>query len=569
MSLRLIKYFRFPSFTGTDWSGRNPLLERGEIGYQLDSGATEIIGAKVGPGLWNDLGYFGQKLIPKTIRLNVSGAASSASGVGFEIEEGGSITGYFKTNSSRTGFLFNTPASSYDGEFLFSSLNANRTYTLPDASGIIALVESTVAKSLANGKIWIGDASNLPSEVTMSGDGVISNTGVLTVGPLSLTTKVTGILPVANGGTGTSTAFTSGRVILAGAAGIHTTSSSLNWDNTAKKLIIGTDQPMDIYTPISATGNMFIGYQVGNTTVSGNDNIIFGKISGQNFTSAYANSLFGYLSGQSITSGQLNSLFGASAGTSTTTGNYNTALGATSLGYNETGLHNTAIGYSAGSFYGASYSNLTFPSYSIFIGTDSRASADGNTKEIVIGVDALGNGSNTVTIGDSANTANYLTGSLKLQTTPANDASVTKLLTYDSVTKEVKYRDASTIVAAGSGHVIYNGASALTQRANLTFTNGLTAADNATETLAKLGGTLTENTNITGSSYYLNLNPGNVSLFGSSPSFGSGTGVMFMGAATTPPSGNPVSGVYIWVELINGNYELRIKDSSGNIKGLS
>lgn len=569
MSLRLIKYFRFPSFTGTDWTGRNPLLERGEIGYQLDSAGTEIIGAKVGPGLWNSLGYFGQKLIPKTLRLNVTGAASSASGVGFEIEEGGSVTGYLKTNSARTGFLFNAPSGAYDAEFLLSSLSANRTYTLPNQSGTIALIENIVSNSLTNGRIWIGNASNVATEVTMSGDATITNAGVVTVGPLSLTTKVTGILPVANGGTGTSTAFTSGRVILAGAAGIHTTSSSLNWDNTAKKLIIGTGQPMDIYTPISATGNMFIGYQVGNTTVSGNDNIIFGKSSGQNFTSAYANSLFGYLSGNSITSGQLNSLFGASAGTSTTTGNFNTSFGALAFGYNTTGSYNTAVGYNAGTFYGASYSNLTFPSYSIFIGTDSRASADGNTKEIVIGVDALGNGSNTVTIGDSANTANYLTGSLKLQTTPANDATVTKLLTYDSVTKEVKYRDASTIVAAGSGHVIYNGASALTQRANLTFTNGLTAADNATETLAKLGGALTEDTNITGSSYYLNLNPGNVSLFGSSPTFGSGTGVMYIGVATTPPSSPPTSGVYMWVESVAGNYELRIMDSAGNIKGLS
>lgn len=569
MSLRLIKYFRFPSFTGTDWTGRNPLLERGEIGYQLDSAGTEIIGAKVGPGLWNSLGYFGQKLIPKTLRLNVTGAAASASGVGFEIEEGGSVTGYLKTNSARTGFLFNAPSGTYDAEFLLSSLSANRTYTLPNQSGTIALIENIVSNSLTNGRIWIGNASNVATEVTMSGDATITNAGVVTVGPLSLTTKVTGILPVANGGTGTSSVFTSGRVIFAGASGVYTTNSSINWDNTAKKLIIGTSQPMDIYTPISATGNMFAGYQVGNTTVSGNDNIIFGKDAGSGLTSGFSNALFGNSAGGALTSGGENSFFGPLAGWSTTTADGNVAIGSGALSANITGAYNTAIGYNAGAVFGGSSTDLTFPSYSIFIGAASEASADGVAKEIVIGVQAVGNGSNTVTIGDSANTANYLTGALKLQTTPTNDATVTKLLTYDSVTKEVKYRDASTIVASGSGHVIYNGASALTQRANLTFTNGLTAADNATETLAKLGGELTEDTNITGSSYYLNFNPGNVSLFGSSPTFGSGTGVMYIGVATTPPSSAPTSGVYMWVESVAGNYELRIMDSAGNIKGLS
>lgn len=46
---------------------------------------------------------------------------------------------------------------------------------------VVAILSGYVVKSLTNGKIWIGDGSNIPSQVTMSGDGTISNTGVLTL----------------------------------------------------------------------------------------------------------------------------------------------------------------------------------------------------------------------------------------------------------------------------------------------------------------------------------------------------------------------------------------------------
>lgn len=50
--------------------------------------------------------------------------------------------------------------------------------------------------------------------------------------------------------------------------------------------------------------------------------------------------------------------------------------------------------------------------------------------------------------------------------------------------------------AGGSGHIIENSGTPLTARANLNFSNGLTAADNTPDTDAKLGGTVIENTNV-------------------------------------------------------------------------
>lgn len=75
----------------------------------------------------------------KLITLNKGGAAASAVSTGFEIEENSVITGWFATDATRAGWDFKAPAATYYATLLLSSLTANRTYTLPDASGTLAL----------------------------------------------------------------------------------------------------------------------------------------------------------------------------------------------------------------------------------------------------------------------------------------------------------------------------------------------------------------------------------------------------------------------------------------------
>lgn len=56
--------------------------------------------------------------------------------------------------------------------------------------------------------------------------------------------NITGVLPVAHGGTATSTAFTAGSIVFAGASGTYTQDNAdLFWDNTNKRLGIGTNTP--------------------------------------------------------------------------------------------------------------------------------------------------------------------------------------------------------------------------------------------------------------------------------------------------------------------------------------
>ena len=76
-------------------------------------------------------------------------------------------------------------------------------------------------------------------------------------GKIGLTTHVSGTLPVANGGTGTSTAFTAGSVVFAGASGVYSQdNASLFWDDANNRLGIGTTAPAGQVEVYSASGSL-------------------------------------------------------------------------------------------------------------------------------------------------------------------------------------------------------------------------------------------------------------------------------------------------------------------------
>jgi hypothetical protein len=85
-------------------------------------------------------------------------------------------------------------------------------------------------------------------------------------GKIGLTTHVTGTLPVANGGTGTATAFTTGSVVFAGASGVYSQdNANFFWDDSNNRLGIGTTSPQSALS--FASGSV-----IGIATVDGSDN---------------------------------------------------------------------------------------------------------------------------------------------------------------------------------------------------------------------------------------------------------------------------------------------------------
>jgi len=185
--------------------------------------------------------------------------------------------------------------------------------------------------------------------------------------------------------------------------------------------------------------NTFIGNSCGQNNSNGRFNTFvgfecaFSNSAGDSLTAIgtgalYANTTgsFNIAMGQgalaSNTTGGLNTGLGQSALNANTTGGNNVAVGQASLSLNTTGSNNIAIGVNAGRNISNGSAN-TITNTSIYIGENTRASADNQTNQIVIGHQTVGLGSNTTILGNSSTVTTAIYGDLLLGgTTPITSA---------------------------------------------------------------------------------------------------------------------------------------------------
>jgi hypothetical protein len=144
---------------------------------------------------------------------------------------------------------------------------------------------------------------------------------------------------------------------------------------------------------------------------TGSNNIAVGYYSLSNNTTAGSNTAIGNQSLFTNSTGEQNTANGYKS-LRLNTGSYNTANGTYSLEGNETGTYNTAIGQSAGSFIANGQTPNTTSDYSVYLGSNTKASADDAQNEIVIGYNAIGGGSNTVTLGNTSVTKVITSGAI-------------------------------------------------------------------------------------------------------------------------------------------------------------
>ncbi len=155
------------------------------------------------------------------------------------------------------------------------TITGNTTLTgTATISGDLTVDTSTLKVDAANNRVGVntatpsvafdvvGDSKSSGSITALSGfvGSLASCTG------LSLTTGVSGTLPVGNGGTGATT-FTAGRVLFGGTSAINT-SANLFWDNSNSRLGIGTASPafsLDVSGDIRSTTVMRVGTTSGDT----------------------------------------------------------------------------------------------------------------------------------------------------------------------------------------------------------------------------------------------------------------------------------------------------------------
>lgn len=149
-----------------------------------------------------------------------------------------------------------------------------------------------------------GVTSSIQTQINSKQATLVSGTNIKTVGGASLLgSGDVGTIGVGYGGTGTSTQFTAGSVVFAGASGVYSQSNAnLFWDNSNSRLGVGTASPYARFTVIPASNP---------TTPTGANQISVGEAS----ANADYNLRVGYFLESGAYKGSIQSIAGAAGGT--------------------------------------------------------------------------------------------------------------------------------------------------------------------------------------------------------------------------------------------------------------
>jgi hypothetical protein len=364
------------------------------------------------------------------------GLTSSTSGVTIgssPITTSGNITLAIATASgSQQGLLSSTDWTTFN--------NKQNALTNPitgtGAAGQVAFWNGTNTQTGDSGLVWDNVNKRL---------GVGGTPGAFRL-DVNGTARVTGAMSL--GVTGTA-----GRVNFARSSdgimigGIYTSGQNLVIEN-ASQAVIFSSQAVERMRLASTTGNVLIGTttdagfrldvngtaRITSTLNTDADAVVNGVNIGRGGGAISSNTRVGVATLASNTTGSFNASFSNSALRLNTTGSANSAFGAEtlennttgignsgfgsgSLRFNTTGSLNSALGRNAGRFIADGTTSNTITTNSIYIGFNTKALADNQTNQIVIGHDATGLGSNTTVLGNSSTLATAIYGNLLLGTT--------------------------------------------------------------------------------------------------------------------------------------------------------
>ncbi len=210
------------------------------LGYQAGYGNTK-----------NDMFFVEQRNV-NSVPLILGNFSSGDLGVGtvnpvYKLDVNG--TGRFTGAVTASGGLTVTGSLSLPSGSVTNSELANNAITINNATGIagggsVSLGSSTTL-SLTNTSVSsgaYGSASNIAT-FTVNGHGRLTAASSVPIA-IGAGQVTSGTLGVARGGTGTSTLFTTGSLIFAASSGVYSQdNSNLYWDNSNKRLGIGTNSP--------------------------------------------------------------------------------------------------------------------------------------------------------------------------------------------------------------------------------------------------------------------------------------------------------------------------------------
>ena len=207
---------------------------------------------------------------------------------------------------------------------------------------------------------------------------------------------------------------------------------------------------------VSGDSNTAIGYFSLFQNISGYSNTAIGRTSLMNNIDGFENTGLGQSALFTNSSGSRNTAVGRSSSTGNVSGSGNTTAGYYSLAANRTGNYNIGLGYLSGRYLYDGVNTNIGPNNSIFIGSFIKSLTSGDTNQIVIGYEALGRGSNTIQLGNSAITETHIQGLTFLETTPTIDNTQTNLLTRNS-NGELQQRTLNSILSGITDYYVTGG----------------------------------------------------------------------------------------------------------------
>jgi hypothetical protein len=209
-----------------------------------------------------------------------------------------------------------------------------------------------------------------------------------------------------------------GSIILGASASIFTTTLA---GSTGQSIFIGLGGLSSSYfAPILGFYNYGFGYNALASVTNGYGNVALGWNSLRSTTTGYQNVAVGQDALSSSISGYQNVAIGLDALSTGTDQAYNVAIGYLALkNLRKTGGAsgaNVGIGYGAGLYASAAIPN-TGSLNSVYLGFNTRTGQTDANNEVVIGAQATGNGSNSVTLGHTSITKTILRSNVGIGTT--------------------------------------------------------------------------------------------------------------------------------------------------------
>ena len=323
----------------------------------------------------------------KAIYTNTTGHSNTVAGY---LALYTNTTGALNTATGAEALRFNTTGN-YNTADGYSTLRANTTGGYNTATGYSALYSNTTASYNTASGMNALYANTTGTENAAFGYEALRNTTTASYnssfGTQALRSNITGYKNTAIGSTS----------MYANTTGYANTAAgylSLRYNTTGHHNTAVGFQALRANT--TASYNTAVGRDALVSNTTGGQNVAIGYESMHTNTTGSYSVGVGFRALKANTASQGTAL-GYEALLSNTSGANNVAIGFEALKLNTTGADNTAIGHQAGN----SESTAT---KCVFIGKGADVGGDGTSNQIVIGWGAEGNGSNTVTLGDSNTT---------------------------------------------------------------------------------------------------------------------------------------------------------------------